>query len=75
MIRYFGFLSNRRRGVMLPKVYEALDMEERSKPALPGFASMLKAYVKIDPFECILGFCYHPLEIGIRDVFNPICTK
>jgi hypothetical protein len=54
MIRYFGFLSNRRRGVMLPKVYEALDMEERSKPALPGFASMLKAYVKIDPFECIL---------------------
>ena len=24
MIRYFGFLSNRRRGEMLPKVYDAL---------------------------------------------------
>nr|SHO14710.1 Putative transposase [Moritella viscosa]SHO18197.1 Putative transposase [Moritella viscosa] len=27
---------------------------EKSKPALPSFASMLKAYVKIETFECIL---------------------
>jgi len=54
MIRYFGFLSNRRRGEMLPKVYDALEMAEKEKPVLAGFAAMLKAYVKVDPFECIL---------------------
>ncbi|MDF4820395.1 transposase [Vibrio parahaemolyticus] len=35
MIRYYGFLSNRRKGEMLPKVYDALEMESKDAPALP----------------------------------------
>lgn len=54
MLRYFGFLSNRRRGVMLPLVYAALEMTLASAPEMPGYASMLKGYVKVDPYECIL---------------------
>nr|WP_227685326.1 transposase [Klebsiella sp. S69] len=29
MVRYYSFLSNHKRGTLLPKVYEALQMEER----------------------------------------------
>ena len=54
MIRYYGFLSNRRRGAILPKVYDVLDMVEKEKPAVPGYAAMLKKYMKVDPYECIL---------------------
>ncbi|WP_198595255.1 transposase, partial [Vibrio splendidus] len=54
MIRYFGFLSNRRRGEMLPKVYDALGIAPKDAPEMPGYAAMLKGYVKVDPFECIL---------------------
>nr|AMQ11472.1 Mobile element protein [Shigella dysenteriae] len=31
MVRYYGFLSNRKRGELLPKVYEALEMEARKR--------------------------------------------
>ncbi|RAP72630.1 putative iSPsy3 transposase, partial [Candidatus Erwinia dacicola] len=31
-VRYFGFLANRKRGSVLPKVYEALEMMLRKKP-------------------------------------------
>ncbi|APC90613.1 Mobile element protein (plasmid) [Vibrio parahaemolyticus] len=60
MIRYYGFLSNRRRGEMLPKVYDALEMESKAAPALPCYASMLKKYAKVDPYECL--FCRDRLE-------------
>jgi len=36
MVRYYGFLSNRKRGELLPKVYEALEMEERKKTGTTG---------------------------------------
>lgn len=29
MVRYYGFLSNRKRGELLPKGYEALQMDKR----------------------------------------------
>ncbi|BEO88462.1 transposase [Serratia ureilytica] len=35
MVRYYGFLANRKRGTLLPKVYDALEMtvrENRSGP-------------------------------------------
>ncbi len=54
MIRYFGFLSNRRRSKMLPKVYDALGAAAEDSPGMLGYAAMLKGYVKVDPFECIL---------------------
>ncbi len=53
MIRYYGFLSTRLRGDMLPKLYEKLG-QKVNKPKSFGFASMMKAFMKVDPFECIL---------------------
>lgn len=38
----------------LPKVYAALDMKIEAEPKMPCYASMLKGYVKVDPYECIL---------------------
>ena len=38
MVRYYGFLASRKRGTLLPRVYKALEMEERKNrksPALP----------------------------------------
>jgi len=29
MVRYYGFLANRKRGALLPKVYDALEMTVR----------------------------------------------
>ena len=54
MVRYYGFLSNRKRGTLLPKVYEALKMEEKNKPEQPGFAALLKGFLGTDPYQCIL---------------------
>jgi len=54
MIRYFGFLSQRTRGEMLPKVYDALGLEMEKKPKTPAYATLLKQYINVDPFECVL---------------------
>ena len=54
MVRYYGFLSNRKRGELLPKVYKALKMEARKKPEQPGFAALMKAFLRTDPYKCIL---------------------
>ena len=54
MIRYYGFFSNRRRGEELPKVYDALESAQEAEPEMPGYAAMLKGYVNVDPYECIL---------------------
>ncbi|HCM9622343.1 TPA: transposase, partial [Enterobacter cloacae subsp. cloacae] len=54
MVRYYGFLSNRKRGELLPKVYEALEMETRKKPEQPGFAVLMKEFLRTDPYKCLL---------------------
>ncbi len=54
MVRYYGFLSNRKRVTLLPKVYEALQMEDRKKPEKPGFAALIKEFLRTDPYKCIL---------------------
>jgi len=54
MGRNYGFLSNRKRGELLPKVYEALEMEARKKPEQPGFAALMKAFLRTNPYKCIL---------------------
>ena len=54
MVRYYGFLSSRKRGELLPKVYEALEMEARKKPEQPGFAALMKGFLRTDPYKCIL---------------------
>ena len=54
MIRYYGFLSNRKRGTLLPKVYAALDIVLGPAPEMPGYAAMLKGYAKLDPYACVV---------------------
>ncbi|EAW1322456.1 transposase [Salmonella enterica subsp. diarizonae] len=54
MVRYYGFLSSRKRGTLLPKVYKALQMEARKKPEQPGFAALMKGFLRTDPYKCIL---------------------
>jgi len=54
MVRYYGFLANRKRGTLLPKVYEALEMAAREKPETPGFAALMKSFLGTDPYKCIL---------------------
>nr|WP_245166526.1 hypothetical protein [Candidatus Erwinia dacicola] len=54
MVRYSGFLVNRKRGSLLPKVYEALEMTPRKKPEKPGFAVLIKGFLGTDPYKCIL---------------------
>ncbi|MBB1466571.1 hypothetical protein H5300_25570, partial [Vibrio sp. SG41-7] len=38
---------------------DALGIAPKDAPEMPGYAAMLKGYVKVDPFECIL--CGHRL--------------
>ncbi len=54
MVRYYGFLSNRKRGELQRKVYEALEMEARKKTEQPGFAALMKEFLRTDPYKCIL---------------------
>jgi hypothetical protein len=54
MIRYYGFLANRKRANLLPKVYDALDMVSPTVPEKPGFATLIKGFLNTDPYQCIL---------------------
>lgn len=54
MVRYYGFLSSRKWGELLPKVYKALQMEARKTPERPGFAALMKEFLRTDPYRCIL---------------------
>ncbi|WP_230480613.1 IS91 family transposase [Providencia alcalifaciens] len=62
MVRYYGFLTYRKRGALLPKVYEAQGMIVKAKPQKPGFASLMKQFTNVDPYQCVL--------CGSRMVFN-----
>lgn len=54
MVRYYGFLANRKRGTLLSKVYDALEMTAREKPERPGFTILMKVFLDTDPYQCIL---------------------
>ena len=58
MIRYFGFLSNRLRGRLLPILHERLETP-LSEITTFTFAAMMKRFLNINPYKCIL--CGHPL--------------
>lgn len=62
MVRYYGFLANRKQGILLPKVYAALGMSLKEKPPKPGFASLMKQFTRTEPYQCVL--------CGVRMVFN-----
>lgn len=54
MVRYYGFLANRKRGALLQKVYAALEIAVPEKPQKPGYASLMKGFTGVDPYQCIL---------------------
>ncbi|WP_339053442.1 IS91 family transposase [Arsenophonus endosymbiont of Crataerina pallida] len=69
MVRYYGFLANRKRGILLPKVYAALGMQVKKKPHKPGFASLMKHFTNVDPYQCILcgsRMIFNSVQVGIR---------
>ncbi|AVX40587.1 IS91 family transposase [Yersinia massiliensis] len=69
MVRYYGFLANRKRGELLPKVYTALGIEMKKKPQKPGFASLMKQFTNVDPYQCVLcgnWMVFNSAEAGIR---------
>nr|WP_260679892.1 hypothetical protein [Serratia liquefaciens] len=47
-------MTNRKRGRLLPKFYEALEMTVREKPQKPGSAVLMKGFLGTDPYQCIL---------------------
>ena len=49
-----GGWQNVYRHYPLTKVYEALEMEARKKPEKPGFAALMKEFLRTDPYKCIL---------------------
>jgi hypothetical protein len=68
-----GFRSTERqapkRGELLPKVYTALGIEMKAKPQKPGFASLMKKFTNVDPYQCVLcgsRMVFNSAEAGIR---------
>lgn len=47
MILDYGFLANRKRGRLLPKVYDALDIIHPNVPEKPGFAVLMGLLQKL----------------------------
>lgn len=69
MMRYYGFLANRKRGELLSKIYTALGIEMKKKPPKPGFASLMKQFTNVDPHQCVLcgsRMVFNSAEAGIR---------
>ncbi|WP_198594887.1 transposase, partial [Vibrio sp. 10N.261.45.E2] len=81
MIRYFGFLANRVVGNQLSKVREALGMESHP-PRTPAlrYGQMIKSFLKVDPFECILcggrmRFAAFHAGVGRKNIINEALSR
>jgi hypothetical protein len=72
MIRYYGFLSNRLRGKLLPAVYEALKQNVSKQTTATSFVDLMKQSFKVDPLQCIL--CGYQLALTAI-VFGKTKTK
>jgi hypothetical protein len=62
MLRYYGFLSNRTRGNLLPIVYKLLNQENLNQKSLPGFVELMQKNFGFNPLKCIL--CGHQLILS-----------
>lgn len=62
MLRYYGFLSNRTRGNLLPIVYKLLNQEKLNQKSLPGFVELMQKNFGFNPLKCIL--CGHQLVLS-----------
>ena len=56
MIRYYGFLSNRVRGKLLPKVRQLLGQNDNSESTVnqPTYAQLIFKDFGVNPLDCIL---------------------
>ena len=74
MIRYYGFLANRVRSKLLPKVYELLEQTVKKVKKI-RYASLLKSNFGVDPLICIL--CGSPMRFVslTRGKTHPITHK
>ena len=54
MVRYYGFLSNRKRGRILPLVYIALEKTGSKKTETLTYAKQYKGFIGKDPYQCTL---------------------
>ena len=54
MIRYYGFLSNRLRGELLPTVRKLLQQEEPEIMVAPSYVQLMIQNFSINPLECTL---------------------
>lgn len=59
MIRYYGFLSNRLRGNLLPTVRQILQQDADSDNLPPSYAQLMLKNFNINPLKCIL--CGHQM--------------
>jgi hypothetical protein len=59
MLRYYGFLSNRVRGKLMPTVYQLLDQNNHHPTSSPSFAQLIQQNFNFNPLTCIL--CGQPL--------------
>jgi len=62
MLRYYGFLSNRTRGNLLPIVYKLLNQEKLNQKSLPSFVELMQKNFGFNPLKCIL--CGHQLVLS-----------
>ena len=54
MVRYYGFLSNRKRGRLLPLVYLALEKKSLKQAEPLTYAKQYKGLTGNDPYQCVL---------------------
>jgi len=59
MIRYYGFLSHRLRGKLLPIVYHLLSQNHHNHTSSPSFVELIQRNFSFNPLVCIL--CGYPL--------------
>ena len=61
MIRYYGFLSNRLRGTLLPLVHKLLGSDYQKDTISPTYAEIMFKDFGVNPLECVL--CGEPLRL------------
>ena len=62
MIRYYGFLSNRQRGKLLPIIYDLIGQEKNDpSTTAPTYAELIQKNFGFNPLICIL--CGAPLAL------------
>ena len=57
MIRYYGFLSNRLRGKLLPIIKQRLQQKKQKNNIPPSYVELMMQNFNINPLQCTLCGC------------------